>query len=114
MHDVRIPPTWEQASLASLAVYINGFAFNESYWSEDGLPIVRIAQITGSQPIGDRYEGPLPDTYRLDDGDLIFSWSGTLAVVRWNGGPAWLNQHLFKVTPRNGVDRDFLFHLLQA
>jgi type I restriction enzyme S subunit len=114
MPDARPPSGWGQTNLAGLADYVNGFAFNESYWSAEGLPIVRIAQITGSQGIVDRYQGPLPDTYRLDDGDLIFSWSGTLAVVRWHGGPAWLNQHLFKVVPRQGVDRDLLFHLLQA
>ena len=114
MPNARPPSGWEQTNLAGLADYVNGFAFNESYWSAEGLPIVRIAQITGSQGIVDRYQGPLPDTYRLDDGDLIFSWSGTLAVVRWHAGPAWLNQHLFKVVPRQGVDRDLLFHLLQA
>ena len=43
---------------------------------------------------------------------MIFSWSGTLAVVRWQGGPAWLNQHLFKVTPAANIDAGFLFHVL--
>lgn len=114
MPDARLPSGWKQTNLAGLADYINGFAFNESYWSAEGLPIVRIAQITGSQGIVDRYKGSLPDAYRLEDWNLIFSWSGTLAVVRWNGGPAWLNQHLFKVVPRSDVDRDLLFHLLQA
>lgn len=114
MPDARLPSGWKQTNLAGLADYINGFAFNESYWSAEGLPIVRIAQITGSQGIVDRYKGSLPDAYRLEDGNLIFSWSGTLAVVRWNGGPAWLNQHLFKVVPRSDVNRDLLFHLLQA
>jgi type I restriction enzyme S subunit len=32
------------------------------------------------------------------DGDLIFSWSGSLEVALWTGGAAALNQHLFKVT----------------
>ncbi len=105
---------WQQRSLASLGSYENGFAFNELHWSEHGLPIIRIAQITGSQGIVDRFPGMLPDSYRIDDGDLIFSWSGTLAVVRWSGGPAWLNQHLFKVVPADGIDRSFLFHVLQA
>jgi type I restriction enzyme, S subunit len=114
MPEGYVPPSWRQTCLADLAEYINGFAFNENHWSTEGLPIVRIAQITGSQGIVDRYSGTLPDTYRLDDGDLVFSWSGTLAVIRWQGGPAWLNQHLFKVIPRKGVDPDLLFHLLQA
>lgn len=105
---------WQQRSLGSLGSYENGFAFNALHWSEHGLPIIRIAQITGSQGIVDRFPGLLPDSYRINDGDLIFSWSGTLAVVRWSGGPAWLNQHLFKVVPTDGIDRSFLFHVLQA
>jgi type I restriction enzyme S subunit len=108
-----IPVGWQQRSLHSLGEYENGFAFNELHWSEHGLPIVRIAQITGTQGIVDRYPGRLPDTFRIDNGDLIFSWSGTLAVVRWAGGPAWLNQHLFKVVPSQAVDSSLLFHLLQ-
>ena len=109
-----IPVGWQRRSLSSLGEYDNGFAFNELHWSEDGLPIIRIAQITGTQGIVDRYPGLLPDTFRIDSGDLIFSWSGTLAVVRWAGGPAWLNQHLFKVVPAPGIDRSILFHVLQA
>lgn len=109
-----MPDQWERRSLSSLGQYENGFAFNEAHWSEQGLPIIRIAQITGSQGIVDRYPGRLPDTFRIDDGNLIFSWSGTLAVVRWTGGPAWLNQHLFKVVPVAGVDDSLLFHVLQA
>lgn len=108
------PLGWQLRSLESLGQYINGFAFNERYWSEHGLPIVRIAQITGSQAIVDRYQGPLSDSYRLEDGELIFSWSGTLAVVKWLGGPAWLNQHLFKVVAHHGIDCSFLFHVLQS
>lgn len=113
MSEVGLPIGWRRASLATLASYVNGFAFNDQFWSEKGLPIVRIAQITGSQPVVDRFDGQLQSHYRLDDGDLIFSWSGTLAVVRWHGGPAWLNQHLFRVEPRSDVDRNLLFHLLQ-
>lgn len=109
-----IPVGWQRRSLSSLGEYENGFAFNELHWSEHGLPIVRIAQITGTQGIVDRYPGRLTETFRIDSGDLIFSWSGTLAVVRWAGGPAWLNQHLFKVVPAPGIDRSLLFHVLQA
>ncbi|TBO34050.1 restriction endonuclease subunit S [Aquabacterium lacunae] len=113
MSDIVVPFGWKQTSLAALASYVNGFAFNDQFWSEEGLPIVRIAQITGSQPVVDRFDGQLPSHYRLDDGDLIFSWSGTLAVVRWSGGAAWLNQHLFKVEPKADVHGNLLFHLLQ-
>ena len=105
---------WYTRPLSSLGTYENGFAFNDQHWSEHGLPIVRIAQITGTQNVVDRYPGVLPKSFRLNSGDLIFSWSGTLTVVRWQGGPAWLNQHLFKVTPAANVDPSFLFHVLKA
>ena len=113
MPEQQTPTGWTRTNLAALGDYINGFAFNERYWSSEGLPIVRIAQITGTQDIVDRFAGRLPDAYRLASGDLIFSWSGTLAVVRWDGGAAWLNQHLFKVMPARGIERNYLFHLLQ-
>lgn len=107
------PDGWKTASLLDLADYVNGFAFNDRYWSESGLPIIRIAQITGSQDRGDYYDGHLPKTYQVSTGDIIFSWSGTLTVSIWKGGPAWLNQHLFKVIPNQICDASFLFHLLR-
>ncbi|MGV8865862.1 MAG: restriction endonuclease subunit S [Janthinobacterium svalbardensis] len=113
MSELQIPTGWIRTNLAALGEYVNGFAFNERYWSKAGLPIVRIAQITGTQDVVDRFAGRLPSSYRLESGDLIFSWSGTLAVVRWQGGAAWLNQHLFKVIPARAVERLYLFHILQ-
>jgi type I restriction enzyme S subunit len=38
------------------------------------------------------------ENVKVHDGDLIFSWSGTLIAKLWTGGDAALNQHLFKVT----------------
>ena len=40
----------------------------------------------------------IEDRFKVQDGDLLFSWSGTLEAVFWFGGPGALNQHLFKVT----------------
>jgi type I restriction enzyme S subunit len=36
--------------------------------------------------------------YIVNDGDILFSWSGSLECVIWFGGAGALNQHLFKVT----------------
>lgn len=109
-----LPLGWDERSLIELGNYVNGFAFKPENWSEDGLPIVRIAQITGTSTTWDHFPGVLSNTFRIDSGDLIFSWSGTLAVVRWSGGPAWLNQHLFRVDPSPNITPDFLFHILSA
>ena len=105
-------PGWSRVNLTDLATYVNGYAFKPEDWSEHGLPIVRIAQITGSSADCDYYQGRLSEDVKIDNGDIIFSWSGTLCVVQWNGGPAWLNQHLFKVKPAEGVSHRLLYHIL--
>lgn len=110
----QLPPTWAERSLAELGNFVNGYAFKPEDWSDHGLPIVRISQITGSSNECDRFTGELPETFKVEDGDVIFSWSGTLAVVRWRGGSAWLNQHLFRVDPADDIDQDFLFHALHS
>ena len=40
----------------------------------------------------------VPQKYIIHDGDVLFSWSGTLDVCLWCAGRGALNQHLFKVT----------------
>lgn len=108
------PQDWREASFASLADYANGRAFKPEDWGESGLPIIRIAQITNPGSETDFYDGVVEPRHLLEDGDLIFSWSATLAVMRWARGPAVLNQHLFKVTPVSGIDRDWLQYRLEA
>lgn len=103
---------WQVRSLASLGTYLNGFAFKPQHWGEAGLPIVRIRELLDPTVEPDRYEGPVAQSFRIDDGDLIFSWSATLAALFWNRGPAYLNQHLFKVTAARDVDVRFLHHLI--
>jgi type I restriction enzyme, S subunit len=103
---------WEVRSLTSLGAYLNGFAFKSNHWGDEGLPIVRIRELLDQSVEPDRYNGPLAQAFRIDDGDLIFSWSATLATLFWDRGPAYLNQHLFKVTAARDVDIRFLHQLI--
>ena len=98
--------------LSEIAAFTNGYGFGPADWGKSGLPIVRIQQLLNTDAAADWFAGLLDAKYRIDTGDLIMSWSGTLAIVRWDRGPAWLNQHLFRVDPRDGVDGAFLRHLL--
>src|SRR5690606_17057129 len=96
---------WRNAVLGDVAEFLNGYAFKPSDFTDDGLPVVRIKQLLNPSAPVDRFDGDLGERYLLRNGDLVFSWSGTLAVRRWDRGPAWLNQHLFKVIPAPGVDK---------
>lgn len=105
-------PHWEMTSFGAVADFINGYPFKPSDWSPFGLPIVRIAQMLNAEAATDHYKGELPIAFRIDNGDLLFSWSATLATEIWNRGPALLNQHLFKVVPKGDNNVRFLHHLI--
>jgi type I restriction enzyme S subunit len=82
-------------------MYRNGLAL-QRYRPQQGeafLPIVKIAQLRSGVPNNDeRASVDITPECVIDDGDVVFSWSGTLMVKIWTGGQAALNQHLFKVT----------------
>jgi len=107
---------WKTKKLTDLADYVNGAAFGPDDWGKEGLPIVRIEQLKNPAAPTDHYAGNLPAKNLIDNGDLVFSWSASLFLKIWRNGPAALNQHLFKVLEKPGVDRKFLkffieFHL---
>ncbi|MCJ7600488.1 MAG: restriction endonuclease subunit S [Desulfobulbaceae bacterium] len=112
MSELILPLGWKTEKLANIADYHNGAAFNAKDWGEDGLPIIRIEQLNSENAETDKYSGPLLPINYIDDGDLIFSWSATLKVVIWNRGPGALNQHLYKVVPKPGINKYLLRHLL--
>jgi len=85
------PSDWQDTTLGALAEYMNGYPFKPRDWTTIGLPIVRIAQMTDESVASDYYANPLPSTYRIDSGDLLFSWSATLLALIWRRGPAYLN-----------------------
>ena len=97
-----IPEGWEVRALDDVADYINGLAMQRyrPKPNEGSLPVVKIRelrqQFTDSN--SDRCSESIDATYIIDDGDVVFSWSGSLLVDIWTGGRAGLNQHLFKVT----------------
>ncbi len=103
---------WQEATLDDVAHFINGFAFKPHHWQAQGLPIIRIAQMQDPNLECDRYPGAMPDQHRIDDGDLLFSWSATLLALVWDRGPAYVNQHIFKVVPKENFDLDFVHHLI--
>jgi type I restriction enzyme S subunit len=96
----EIPEGWEVKSLDQLARFLNGLAL-QKYPPGDGpsLPVIKIAQLRAGNAKGaDRASADLDPDYIVHDGDILFSWSGSLECRLWAGGPGALNQHLFKVT----------------
>jgi type I restriction enzyme S subunit len=105
---------WEESSLADLADYINGRAIKpEECSSSDGIPVIRIKQINNAESIEDRFCGEGLDEKNIArSGDLLFSWSATLKTILWQGPTGAINQHIFKVLPKEDIDRTFLHYLI--
>ena len=103
---------WKDYFLDDLAYYYNGMAFKPNDWKSDGVKIIRIEQINNPNGGYDYYQGVFPDNNSIDNGDLIFSWSATLKVVIWKYGKGVLNQHLFKVIPKDFINKHYLYFLL--
>jgi type I restriction enzyme S subunit len=98
----EIPEGWEVKSLDEIAHFLNGLALQKYPPKEDrSLPVIKIAQLRSGNTLGaDQASADLDPDYVVADGDILFSWSGSLECVVWAGGPGALNQHLFKVTPK--------------
>lgn len=87
----------EYKKLGDIATYINGYAFKPEQRGSEGLPIIRIQDLTGNSYDLGYYNGDYPKKIELNDGDVLISWSASLGVYLWNRGKALLNQHIFKV-----------------
>ncbi len=98
-----IPKGWSVRSLDSIADYLNGLAMQKFPPESDTefLPVIKIAQLRAGNTNGaDKASTKLKPEYIVEDGDVLFSWSGSLEVEVWTGGRGALNQHLFKITSR--------------
>jgi type I restriction enzyme S subunit len=96
----EIPSGWEVKSLDAIARFVNGLALQKyPPTGERSLPVIKIAQLrAGTTEGADRASVDLEPAYIVQDGDILFSWSGSLECVLWAAGSGALNQHLFKVT----------------
>ena len=115
-----IPAGWATSALYECATFVNGAAYRDFDFDPDrrGLPIVKIAELKAG--IGEQTRFTSKDVgskYRIDTGDVLFSWSGnpdtSIDTFVWSGGPAWLNQHIFKVITPDRARRIFVLLLLR-
>ena len=109
-----IPKGWEVKNLTEIAKFVNGLAMQKfrPQINEESLPVLKIKELISNSvsKSTERCKKNIKDEVKVFDGDIIFSWSGTLAVKIWSGGEAGLNQHLFKVT--SSIYPKWLYYLI--
>jgi type I restriction enzyme S subunit len=106
-----LPRGWSSRSLYGTGEFINGAAYKafRPNLEQRGLPIIKIAELKAGITSQTAYSDvEMPEKYRLESGDILFSWSGnpdtSIDTFVWSHGSALLNQHIFKVVP--GADRE--------
>jgi type I restriction enzyme, S subunit len=105
-----VPEGWSVRTMEDIADYLNGYAFKPSDWGEKGKPIIKIKEMNeGVSTSTPRNTGNnVPSKYNITSGDILFSWSATLTAMIWDDEDGLLNQHLFKVTPKDGIGKEFV------
>jgi restriction endonuclease S subunit len=107
---------WEEKKIKDICDLINGKAFKSNKWAREGLPIIRIKNLNNEDSKFNYCNFKVEDKYYLDDGQLLFAWSGTpetsFGAHIWKRGKAVLNQHIFKVNvDEKKIDKIFLMYL---
>ncbi len=96
-----IPKDWEVRSIGQMFRLVNGCAFKPEDWKQNGTPIIRIQNLNDPSAPFNYSQAPVPEKNRVEAGDLLFAWSGTLGTSFgarvWTGPSGVLNQHIFRV-----------------
>lgn len=107
----NIPEGWHCGTLLDIAEYTNGLACQKLRPIDDNfLPVIKIKEMRdGFTSETERVRTDIPDDIKVYDGDVLFSWSASLEVMLWSYGKGGLNQHIFKVTSKNGYPRYYYY-----
>lgn len=113
-----VPEHWEVKKLKHLTRFRNGLAFKPADWSSEGVPIIRIQNLNGSDQFNYTTRSDLPAGLLIRTGDLLFSWSGnrgtSFGSYMWDREfPGYLNQHIFKLEGYS-LHKRYFAHLLRA
>jgi type I restriction enzyme, S subunit len=97
--------------ICEAADFINGRALKPSEWGTEGLPIIRIQNLTGTHEAFNFFSGTVDRKNLVKRGDILISWSASLGVYRWDRNDAALNQHIFKVVLKPGVVPSYFYYV---
>ena len=110
----EIPEGWEVKNLFHIAKFTNGIACqNYRPTNENKLPVIKIREMHDGFGNDTEYATTnIPESVKVYNKDVLFSWSASLEVMLWSLGEGALNQHIFKVTSNNGYPKSFFFYQL--
>ena len=86
----KMPDDWKIGNLLDIATYLNGLAMQKfrPKNNEKSLPVLKIKELRQGfcDSSSERCTASVKQDYIIKDGDIIFSWSGSLLVDLWCEG----------------------------
>ena len=111
-----VPNGWKKSQVSDICRLQNGHSFKPHQWDAEGLPIIRIQNLNGSENFN-YYSGEVNEKWLVETGQLLFSWAGTRGVsfgpFVWRQKRGVLNQHIYKVYATGEVCQDWLYDALK-
>jgi type I restriction enzyme S subunit len=108
---------WHRKTIGDLCHFSNGHGFTPRDWAKKGWPIIRIQNLNGSENFN-YFDGEPDPSWIVEPGELLYAWAGVPGVsfgpTIWQGPRGLLNQHIYRVTPHDNIDRDWLYAALKG
>lgn len=106
---------WRPCTIGDVCDFESGNGFTPRDWKTSGLPIIRIQNLNGTQSFN-YYDGEPDPAWIVEPGDLLFAWAGVKGVsfgpTIWNGPRGVLNQHIYRIRPKAGISKTWLYYAL--
>ncbi|WP_159523713.1 restriction endonuclease subunit S [Sunxiuqinia indica] len=103
---------WEIKKLGEAADFINGRAYKQDELLSKGK--YRVLRVGNFFTNNEWYYSDLEldDDKYCDKGDLLYAWSASFGSRLWSEEKVIYHYHIWKVKNKDGIDRQFFFHLL--
>jgi hypothetical protein len=112
---MTLRPDATSCTIGDVCDFESGNGFRPQDWKTKGLPIIRIQNLNGSDSFN-YFDGEPDPAWIVEPNDLLFAWAGVKGVsfgpTIWNGPKGVLNQHIYRIRPKKGVNRRWLYYAL--
>ena len=105
----EVPRGWEYKKLKDICKVLNGRAYKNTEFKEEGIPIVRIQNLTGGgKTVFSDLD--LPQDKLIKKEDFIYAWSATFGPYIWRGPKSIYHYHIWKMdVDETIISRYFLY-----
>lgn len=112
---MTLRPDASPCTIGDVCDFESGNAFRPQDWKTRGLPIIRIQNLNGSDSFN-YFDGDPDPAWIVEPNDLLFAWAGVKGVsfgpTIWNGPKGVLNQHIYRIRPKKGINKRWLYYAL--